>query len=244
MYRHFQHLAVGENHRRKGSVTDDRAALVNCRKSLVMVVADGAGSADFGGCGAETAVQAVTTKIRLCRKRVRNTERFIWQLFAEARKKIVGIAGKAERSVHDYATTLIIVVLTPRKVTVGRVGDGCVVAASPDGDLRLLSAATRPGPTNVTQFLTDEDWQQNLVIDCLKRPRLAIAAFTDGIEHQVICGKTNTPHTKFFEPVFRSLRTRGPLPTGELVQRVFKEQIAERSGDDMTIIVASPEDLP
>jgi hypothetical protein len=209
-----------------------------------MVVADGAGSAVYGGCGAETAVHAVTTKTRLCHKSIRNTERFIWQLFAEARRTVVRIAGKAERSVHDYATTLIIVVLTPRKVTVGRIGDGCVVAASPDGEIRLISASTRSGPTNVTQFLTDADWQHKLAIDCLKQPRLAVAAFTDGIEHQVICAKTNTPHTKFFEPVFRSLRTRGPLPTGELVRRVFNDQIAERSGDDMTIVVASPENVP
>lgn len=242
MYRHVQHLALGENHHRNGSVTDDRAAVVDFHKAVVIAVADGAGGAPYGGLGAEAAVRAVKSSLlEYDCPSFRHTQRFMCGLFRRARERVLRLANQSEHVVHDYATTLIVVVVTPRIVTTGRIGDGCVVVSTPAGEIELLSYSPRTGPANVTEFLTDEDWHERLRINRLKKRNLSVAAFTDGIEHQVICGRTRTPYAQFFGPIFQSMRSRGDTQTGIVLRRVFQHQISPRSGDDMTIVVASPQ---
>jgi hypothetical protein len=242
MYRYVQHLLPGTNHNRKGADSDDRAAVLDFQDEVVVAVADGAGSAPYGGLGAEVAVHAVKSSLQESfLPKSQHTPKFIRKLFRRARDRIVRLANQSGHVVHDYATTLIVVVVTPQMVTTGRIGDGCVVVATLEGEIELLSYTSRTGPTNVTQFLTDEDWLEQLTLDRLKKPNLSVAAFSDGIEYQVTFGRPRRPHLQFFEPIFRSMHSRGELRTGIVLNRVFQNQIAAVSGDDMTIVLASPE---
>jgi serine/threonine protein phosphatase PrpC len=242
VYRYIQIPLTGKNHERKDLDSDDRVTVLDLDKAVAIAVADGAGSACSGRLGAEIAVHAVRLSLReIDLPKSSHTPRFIRRLFRRARDRIVRMADLSEHPLHDYATTLIVAVLTPRMITTGRIGDGCVVVATPEGEIELLSHSSRTGPANVTEFLTDEGWHERLAINRLKKRNLSVAAFTDGIEYQVTCGSPRKPHLQFFEPVFRSMHSRGVRRTANMVQRVLQNQIAERSGDDMTIVVATPE---
>lgn len=241
MFRIVEFHAVGANHRRQGAFTDDRALVAGGPDELLIVIADGAGSAAAGGQGAQGAVDAIRSLAHAAEAAWTSPEDFLTHLACGAHEAVENLAAHAGRPIEHFATTLILALLTTERLTVAQVGDGAVVVETQAGELVVVSCSQKNGPTNVTDFITDAAWRESLQLCVFPYSVRSLAAFSDGIELQVLCHQTKRPHAGFFEPLFRSLRTRSLASTAGLLYQTCEHDIGPRSGDDMTVILVCPE---
>src|SRR5262249_21897575 len=111
--------------------------------TLVMVVADGAGSAPFAEVGAEIAVRTALETVGhwalpppdVCAE----WDILLRDVLCEARTAIEKEAVTRAVSPRDFATTFLLAIATSELVAVVQVGDGAVVIDKMSGDLRALT---------------------------------------------------------------------------------------------------------
>ncbi len=254
---------AGTSHRRIGRGCDDSYAYRRQGKStLLMAVADGAGSAAQSAEGAARAVQAAldAAEVTLAQQAeptheeqwhgilstVLKAVRFTLEELASGRATSFDrVAGEMELTqqsplvpLREFATTLLLTIVTMRWVTVAQIGDGAVVVQHMDG---MLQTVTQPGHgeyINETNFVTDPDylkWAKYAVL-----PRMGIhgiALLTDGLQMLALDFPKNTPYKPFFTPLFRFAGDHDGTEE-ELVAFLDSERICARTDDDKTLVLA------
>jgi hypothetical protein len=70
-----------------------------------------------------------------------------------------------------------------------------------------------------------------------------VALFSDGLQRLALSFEQRTPHTPFFEPMLKVLRSKEPLDCaaldGQLAGFLDSPQVNERTDDDKTLVLAS-----
>jgi len=209
------------------------------------VVCDGAGSAAFGGEGASLIVRTVSRGLREHFKRAATvpTDDQIWSWVDECRDLLADVASARGKTRRDFASTLVLLVVSGGDALAVHVGDGAIVVRSTEGAWKALSWPESGEYASTTYFLTD-DPAPRLRIDRHGADFDAVAVFTDGIENLALDHAALVPH----EPFFRSMV--GPLDqaTSEgkvrsisdaLAGFLSSQRVCERTDDDKTLITAS-----
>lgn len=209
---------------------------------LGIFVSDGAGSAAFGGEGADLAVEVASRfwSEAVEKKSIWNEE-FAFSCVAAVRAAIQTSADASGRSMRDYACTFLGVVASRSDVLLMQVGDGGIVIDFGDG----LSAPIRPMSgmyANMTNFLTDDDALSVMAVRHFAGMITRVAAFTDGLQHLALHMATNSPHQPFFSRFFDVLAKTSEHQDGEVeaALRRFLQSTAvnERTDDDKTLALA------
>ncbi|HET8549099.1 MAG TPA: PP2C family serine/threonine-protein phosphatase [Bryobacteraceae bacterium] len=210
--------------------------------TVVMAIADGAGSAC---CSAEGAVVAVQTGLSSLAVALASgdggisMECTIRQAFAHTAVSLAELAGRTpERSIGDYATTLSLVVLSADQIGIGQIGDGAVVAATADGAFRTLTRDSRGEYLNETHFVTEPQYGTELYVAVEPAAAITgIVAMTDGMEILAVNHSDNTPHHPFFTPLLRFVRSEAAAEA-ELAAFLASERVCARTDDDKTLVIA------
>ncbi len=236
---------IGSSHRRGQLPCQDAHEVRQLAQDVVILaVADGLGSAAWADQGAQTAVAAALTRLETTLADQYPTELECWaQLlppaFAAARTALEGLPQAPATLLRDYATTLIVALVTPNGLSIGQLGDGAVVVQSADGQLQTLSRPQRGEFANETLPLTAPDALAAVCYTNWAEPIQALAAFTDGL--QQLCLETGTylPYAPFFQPLFGQLQA--PLDRIEAEQALTdflqSERISKRADDDKTLVL-------
>lgn len=123
---------------------------------MILVLADGAGSARAGGLGAQTVVAAALR----CADSASAHDRTI-----AARSALEALAESKNQPLRDFATTFLVASLTRNRTNVSvetsQIGDGVIVAGGA-GDVVPLTLPDRGEHANETTFLTSDAWQHRL----------------------------------------------------------------------------------
>jgi hypothetical protein len=214
---------------------------------LVAAVADGAGSAKHSAIGARTAVdQAVllVAETLAGNSSVNAQDEPFWRAALEtilrgSRRAVLDRAAENGVPAREMACTLILVVLGPNFLATAHVGDGAVVVLHENGWLETVSEPERTEYINETTFLTSSEWDQRLRFTVREKVGCAVAAFTDGLQLQVLRYADWSPAAEFFTPTFKLFADLQLGAEAETMLRRLLRRLRQRAKDDLTLLVAT-----
>ncbi len=213
--------------------------------TLLVTVADGAGSAARSAEGAQhTAQQAIAVLASTLDAQTPVDEHEWCDVMREAfrcsRARLVELAAQDDAPLNLFATTLTCVVVTTESFVVGRVGDGMVIAETSDNTLVTCAPPQRGEYANETYFITQDDALAYLDVQVHAQPIRAIAATTDGLMRLALKLPDYTPHTPFFQPLFTFAAQAADEAQArtELAAFLSSERVCARTDDDKTLVVA------
>jgi hypothetical protein len=247
--------AIGTAHLAGGLPCQDafaaRIARAPCGSEiLVAALADGAGSAERADAGAKLAtslsVEVAAEALADGAGKVEEAAPLLRYAAEQARFTIAALAGHETRSVADFASTLLLVVLHGDGGVVAQIGDGAVVGEHEGngGGWEPLLWPEHGEYVNTTRFLTDADALDHLRVVELPGPARNVCLFSDGLERLVLDFRSRSAHAPFFDAVFRRF---GEVPQAgyaaqvshELTQLLSSDAVNQRTDDDKSIVCAS-----
>jgi len=208
-------------------------------RNFVAIVSDGAGSSKYGRIGAKTICETLTSLLK-------NID------FSEAKKAIpqaIGIARsklirhrlnktKSEKSLIDFAATLVGVICHKNKGLFFHIGDGAALAFHDDKYQNFT--ASRPENGNFsceTYFYTMDDWK-----DCLRFTSFenanTIFLMSDGLTNFSFSRDYKTIEKSFLQPIAEYLNkeTNKTKALRALSNTLSTPQASKLNSDDKTLI--------
>lgn len=209
--------------------------------TVVLAVADGAGSADRAERGARLAVDGAADAVADALAEVRPEAPSDWsQLVAgslvAARAALDTEADHRVDARAALATTLTVAVVHDEMVDFASVGDGAVVVT--DGEsIRTGTVADAGEYLNETTFLTGRRWADAAQVGRVEGPVRGVALLTDGLQLLALEFPSYRAHAPFFAPLFAFARSRSA--TGdELAAFLASDRVCGRTDDDKTLVLA------
>lgn len=240
--------AVGTSHTVTGTVCQDSClAQVETDPAkpplLTIFVADGAGSAIHGGTGAELAIEAATAFVgqHYALSEFALNDHWAVECIQAVRKKIYSAADQQGAKARDYACTFLGVVASPFATLLMQIGDGGIVVDVGNGLVVPITPMTGEY-ANMTNFVTDENAIDVLVVATFATRADKVAVFSDGVQRLALNMATNTAHAPFFTPFFTVLATatveQEDYLQAELARFLQNPAVNERTDDDKTLALA------
>lgn len=248
MWRHIAQSLQGPSHLADGTCCQDfHGVKVLGQKTesvLVACVADGAGSARFSQFGSKTACESL---LELASAHFNSNGHFDGFSREDAigwcediHTRIKSAAAEMDCTARELATTLSAVIATPNSSSFFQIGDGGIVVRH-NGVCGIVFWPQSGEYANSTNFITSDDYRDQLEFVSVDSSFGEIALMTDGLERLALSFNQHIPHAPFFEPLFRALRTAENLTQLGEDLRIFlgSTSVQQRSDDDKTIILAS-----
>jgi len=225
---------------------DAHACLLTTRGDLLLVVADGAGSAERSQDGAGIAVKQIIASLESAlQDGVSDTEpnwqALIAQAFAEALQAVVQFADSVNTPLNSFATTLACAVVSDDWLAVGQIGDGAVVAEDVDGNLFLTARPQRGEYANEAYFLTMPDALSYLSIYASRQSIRSLVLTTDGLLRLAFKLPGYEPSPQFFQPLlaFTAAADDPEQARSDLVAFLGSVRVNSRTDDDKTLVLAA-----
>ncbi len=216
---------------------------------LVLVAADGAGSAAVADVGAKLVCQRFITLVKdlvasggsvedIERDRVAHwLARLVERLSMRAEANGLGI--------EDYACTLVAAIVGEGAAAFVQVGDGAIVLS--DGAERGWKYVFWPQHgefANTTNFITSMNAASVFEFATTREAFAEIALLTDGLENLVLRKADKSVHGPFFDSMFRSVRRSSAVGEDNALSRDLERylstpSVVQRTDDDKTLILAS-----
>ncbi len=218
---------------------------------LLAAVADGAGSAGLSDAGARCAVDTALDWLCARLEAAPPDDPQAWlelmaAVFRQARLAVLRLADEMDEPARDFAATLTCVVSAPGCLLIGQIGDGAVVARRADGELFTVTHSQRGEYANETNFLTQDDALEQVVIDLVAQasedsPLTGLALMSDGLTRLALKRPDNDPHGPFFQPLFAFAEAAAAGLDGaqnRLAAFLASERVCQRTDDDKSLILA------
>lgn len=162
---------------------------------------------------------------------------------AYARDAVAEDATQRDADFKEFATTLLLAVVTPQLVAVAQLGDGGLVVQDTAGKASLLVRPKEGEYVNQTDFLTGTHAVQQVQLAFWRGDVEGVAAFTDGLQRLALVYPAAEPFAPFFDPLFTSmkeLRTEEDerAADGHLAQFLVSPAVREKADDDLTLVLA------
>ena len=230
----------GVNHR-KGHNEDAWLACSRLDRSLILAIADGAGSARCASAASRLAV--ARARNLLATDPLPSGEPWherLLTLLREVRSTLLWEAERGNGQAHDYATTLLLTVVTTGELATLQLGDGAVVVRHRDGLLERPLQPARGRHAGETVFVTSDGAMEAARTAVLPaRELVGVALLTDGLEPVATSVATGAPHHPFFNPLFTFAGGDAPVRRSrELGAFLDTPDLNERTQDDKTLILA------
>ncbi len=250
-WRYVYASVPGVAHRAQETPCQDACAVgeletVDGTPALVLVAADGAGSATAARAGAELACQALLTE---CTLSLRQTAIADWtrtsaELLIERVQALLSQrAAETGLPLREFACTLLGAVLTEEHALFLQIGDGAIVIST-GAEYWPVFWPQAGQYANETYFATDANASIRLEFATSVQPIAEIALLTDGLQPLALHYQTRQAHTPFFRPLFQHLRA-APEPgcpadlMSALARFLDTPTLNQRTHDDKTLILAT-----
>lgn len=232
-----------------------RRVRVGARDALVMALADGAGSAAFGGDAARLIVRTLAgVAVSRLRRRLHHPERQqMWDLtdmavaFARARDAVTQAAEAGGHPLREWGSTGLLAVVTDDATVLAQMGDGAICLHHA-GEWSCPIWPDLDGYVNVTTFVTHAYAPLQSHIG---PPADALLLLSDGLQSLVLDYQTGRPHAPFCRAVIGELgkSTDGRKLRRDLTAWLSSDVIRTRSDDDISLAMAlrsgsSPAQVP
>ena len=239
---------AGTKHAASGERCQDAVRVQQCGETLILAVADGAGSSQLAAEGADAAVRILSACLE---QRLRGTPLERWSeadaraCLEETRSLLSGLADEAGASLRDLACTLMAAAANATRALLVQIGDGAIVLSAEAGeDWCWMFEPHRGQYANETSFLSDEDAVARANVAIVPAPA-ELAMFTDGLERLLIQeGPQRTVVSAFFQQMMPPIRELTAAGCDSNLSRLLtdylgSEAIRERTDDDCTLVLAT-----
>lgn len=239
--------ATGTSHIRAGSGCQDYCHFTFAGPrgaGVVLVCADGAGSASRAEVGARLACGAVLVAAAAALDEGLpvpdiTTER-VTSWYWLGRRRLALEACIEGIDLREYACTLLLAIVDCGGAVFAQLGDGAILFRS--GESYETAFWPQSGEyANTTNFLTAPDFERHLAVRAANPAPDELALLTDGLQPLALHYATRTVHSPFFEPMFAALQGE-PYPDRlqvPLRQFLTSTPVTERTDDDTTLILAA-----
>lgn len=239
---------IGTSHQRLGTRKQDavKCFLAHSKSPIVCaIVADGAGSAEFGGQGASLVCRMLSSALRkhfqITDDLPNSTE--IWAWLNDVRDRLGDSAQKRSVRRQTFASTLVMVVASYSRAIIAHIGDGAVVARDGTGAWTALSWPENGEYASTTYFVTEDPTPRMRIIEVSEKHN-AYALFSDGIEDLGLDQIGLTPHQPFFRTMIRPLDQSTALGRDRALSSALagfldSKRVCERTDDDKSLILLS-----
>lgn len=238
------HASVtGAHHADRGETCQDIHLVEFMEDSLLLAVADGAGSARYSREGARAVVLAITSCIKQewAGRTTHDVRRVLIHCMDAGRTALEYCAKDYCVTPRDVACTAIVAVLHGGALWCAHVGDGGVVALV-DETIMLVSAPEVNEYVNEVSFISSDHWRTALRATGPIHHVSAVAVFTDGCQRACLIRKGSRvePLEGFFCPLFTHVSScNGELEVNaSITELLTSKPLQESSDDDKTLLVA------
>ncbi len=215
---------------------------------IIVAVADGAGSAERGGEGAKLAVEtAMTYMMEVLRELPPDYESgwlaIIEKAYESAQMAIEIEAANYDKTMRDYATTLVLVAMAEGWTACGLIGDSAAVALDNNDELISLCQPQKGEYANMTNFLSQPNALEVLDIQIRTEMMQGLAVMSDGLLPLAINIVQNKPYPPFFNPLFTFVASIESNEGDEdnahqqLESFLDSERVNARTDDDKTLVL-------
>ncbi len=214
---------------------------------LVAAVADGAGSATQARIGASMAGQAALDVLQDWLANGLPQQYPNWSglfdiILGRVRQELTKQATSENLVLSDFATTLLVAVVTPEWVVGMQLGDGAIVTLDLHGNFQTLTKPYHGEFLNETAFVTSDDYLIRTQVAVQPGDEVnGVALLTDGLQMLALNMHDNRAHAPFFEPLLR-FAANSAASEDELNQRLAAfldtERINNATDDDKTLVLA------
>jgi len=207
-------------------------------------VADGAGSAKYGGEGSAIVCEGIVENASAYFDSFGNFDALqaeeVESWCDDARETIKVDAELRGCEAREFATTLCAAIVSPTRSYFFQIGDGAMILGC-NGIYGVVFWPQSGEYANSTNFLTAKHYRDHLQFLTVTSQIADLALFTDGIERLALLFDSQTPHPPFFEPLFHTLRsTDNPHELSDDFSKFLQsDSITARSDDDKTLVLAS-----
>jgi hypothetical protein len=250
MWRFAVGLTTGVSHLKRGEPCQDRAIAASVQQTLIVAVADGAGSAPCGGEGAEAAVSAALAHLSAqAGTDVKWTEE-VHRAALAARAAVCALAESEGQPFRHYASTLLLAVSDTHSGAALQTGDGVIAVRRNDDDAWTWIFWPQKGEyTNTTRFLTEPDIDSVWEVAPLGPDVVDLAVMTDGLETLALKLAERAAHDGFFEGILAPLRKSSAQNedaglSKSLTEFLASPRVASLTDDDLSLVIASRRDRP
>lgn len=212
--------------------------------TLLLAVADGAGSAAQSGIGAALACRTLLAEWtrRLAQPASDWTPAVAEQALRQVQTALAQQAAALGLPIRALACTLLGAALTTDRALFLQIGDGAIVIGTGDGYRPVFWPQGGEYP-NETHFVTDPNAAARLECCLLTEPVREVALLTDGLQALALHYHSRQAHLPFFRPLFQRLHdypaSRDPAELMAALERFLASPaINQRTHDDKTLILA------
>jgi len=241
--------ATGTSHIRVGKGCDDFGGCTVVQdagaEALVVVVSDGAGSAEHSAIGS----RLVTMRfVRLASKFFKSgnevkslTQQTVLEWLDDIRDNISNTAKDLGATPRDFAATLVAGLVTATHASFIHVGDGAAVFRLVDREEWQIGSWPAHGEYASTTYFVTDDPEPNVTVSHVDGAIAEISIFTDGLERLVLNFSDQTPFAPFFNKVFGAFnaksRRRDRNISRQLSILLESQSVCEKTDDDKTIFL-------
>ncbi len=236
---------VGTSHRKTDRPCQDAHAYRVLPAGALLVVADGAGSAERSEEGAHLAAKTALHVLTAAVAQGWPSGEHVWRevfsaAYAEAQQAIFDRAAQAGAPPRAFATTLLCAALSADLLAVAQLGDGVAVAATGPGEWFVAAAPQRGEYANETYFLVQPQALDHIAVTVYAEAVEALAVMTDGLLRLVLDVSTTTPHAPFFNPLvaFANAAPHTDQASSQLADFLNSDRVSARTDDDKTLVLA------
>ena len=245
--------AVGTSHLAAATPCQDSSACevftdTNESSALVVVVADGAGSAKCAEVGAALACSYFVGRINRhlqAKASLRDIGlETVKSWIADFQNEVMTQCG-SDLIPRDFASTLLAAAIGNEEALFFQVGDGAIVIADSEEpeNYRWVFWPQQGQYANETNFTTQDNATEKVEFSLVNRRIDEVSLFTDGLQGLTLDYQGRQAHSPFFKPIFEWLRgapeRNSEKYTAALNEFLNSERINNRTDDDKTIVLAT-----
>lgn len=248
MWKYLNESVEGTSHRHSNSPCQDASFVTPYKRDgyedvLILVCADGAGSAKRSEVGSAAACKAVADAamafLDAGSATGSITEGVVRDWMRAAHDALSSEAERAGEAPRELACTLLLAVLGRDSAAFGQIGDGAIVVG--DGASHRCVFWPQTGEyQNATFFITEENYERNIQVSVERVAIREVAIISDGLQMLALNYAQKAVHSPFFLPMFASLREKDRddliVP---LRQFLNSAAVNARTDDDKTLILAT-----
>ena len=244
-YRFVASSVRGSSHCATGQPCQDSHLVTTLPDGTVLIaVADGAGSALFGAVGATIATNIAVRQLEQTCPGSDTLDSEVWHASlsnaaTRARDAIVAAAQTSGHPVAQFSTTLILCVVADGFIAAWQIGDGAVVADLEDEGIASVTTPLKGEHPNETVFLTAAGYEDHVQYATRRKIVRAAALFTDGLQRLGMNMANGSPHSPFFRPLFDAFGTMAAdeQHDADIEQFLQSPAVVSRTDDDATLVL-------
>jgi Protein phosphatase 2C len=242
--------STGTSHLRAGTVCEDAGACIEIDSqlgsSLLLVVSDGAGSAEFSRLGSQIVTRTFCESVSLFLRNGGISSAITIDVASDwlddIRDRLAIAAKRLDSSPKSFAATLVGCVVQGDTSVIVHVGDGaCALRFSGDPLWYVPSWPAQGEFASTTFFVTDDPCPSVRVAQEIGTVS-EVAVFSDGIERLALDFGSKSAFAPFFDSMFSAVENRTPgrkrALSVNLRDFLDSPSVVERTDDDKTLLLA------